>query len=1036
MSVLSRLAALAAVAGALAACADRGDVVDPSISALVAPASPSSSPLEPEVRISEFHYDNAGADADEKIVVSAPSGTNLSGYSVVLYNGSGGAAYATIPLSGTAPSGQAKCGPRGILSFPAVGMQNGSPDGMALVYGTTVIEFLSYEGTFTAVGGPANGQTSTDVGVAETGSETGTSIQRRPFGSDPAWVKGAAKVDECTDYAARLVSVTAAPATAAIGDAITLSAEEIEDGAPKPTTFTFASSDEAVVRIDDAASGAASAVGPGVAQITATAKDGTQGATTVTVLAPPPAVRLSELHYDNAGSDQDEQVEVEGPAGTDLGGWSLVLYNGNGGGVYGTIPLSGVITDLCDGRGVLAFPTPGLQNGAPDGLALVDGSGAVIEFLSYEGTMVATDGPAKDRTATDIGAAQSGGGPVTRSLARSRNGLSWAEATRSFGACNYRPAVAVTYSPTTVRVDDVVEFAAQLTDADGVPVPTTFSWSSSDAAVLLIDAATGTAMARAEGSATIRATAQDGTVGTALVTVLGAPKGTVDITIRGLNDLPVGFAHNIFVVTHQDKNGAALPWYEVTLESRDPSIATVDGFYATAVAPGDVWIIGRGADQGIDSTIVRVQPFTLEGPHQYRQSNVEFGTPTDSDPSDDLLIERQQYTLSYNATRGGPNWVSWVLNATHFNSAVERCDCFTGDPLVPTAARIGPGDFSGSGYQRGHMVMSEQRTSTLSENAATFYMTNMLPQAGANNGGPWLQFEFFANDLARDTGREVYNIAGGIYLPGAATIADGRVAVPSFTWKVVVVAPGGQGLENVDRYDDIEVYAIRTPNDLRPDVPGTVAGITNDWRDYETTVDALEAETGYDLLALLPDHIEILVESRTHPPTAVLQAPAYTIVGESITVDAGASSDPDGDALAFTWSFGDGATATGVQATHAYGSAGQFSIALVATDSRGVADTTHAVIAVDTRQQAVDSVSTRVDALVASGAINAGNGQSLNAKLAAARASLDRGNFNAASGQLGAALNQLDALEGAGRIPSADAATLRALIHRIVATLP
>src|SRR5678815_3406700 len=41
-----------------------------------------------------------------------------------------------------------------------------------------------------------------------------------------------------------------------------------------------------------------------------------------------PAVRISEFHYDNAGTDVDEKVEISGPAGTSLTGWQLVLYNG------------------------------------------------------------------------------------------------------------------------------------------------------------------------------------------------------------------------------------------------------------------------------------------------------------------------------------------------------------------------------------------------------------------------------------------------------------------------------------------------------------------------------------------------------------------------------------------------------------------------------------------------------------------------------------------------------------------------------------
>ena len=83
-------------------------------------------------------------------------------------------------------------------------------------------------------------------------------------------------------------------------------------------------------------------------------------------------VFINEIHYDNIGPDTGEAVEVAGPAGTDLAGWSLVLYNGNGGAPYNTMRLSGVIADQQGGFGTVAFATHnGLQNGSPDGIALV-----------------------------------------------------------------------------------------------------------------------------------------------------------------------------------------------------------------------------------------------------------------------------------------------------------------------------------------------------------------------------------------------------------------------------------------------------------------------------------------------------------------------------------------------------------------------------------------------------------------------------------------------------------------------------------------
>jgi Ca2+-binding RTX toxin-like protein len=136
----------------------------------------------------------------------------------------------------------------------------------------------------------------------------------------------------------------------------------------------------------------------------------------------PAEVFINEIHYDTAGADVGEGIEIAGPAGTNLTGWSLVLYNGNGGVVYGTIALSGVIPNQDDGFGTLAFLTPGLQNGAPDGVALVGPAGQVVQFLSYEGPLTATNGPAAGLTATDIGVSENSA-PLGTSLQLGGNGF-------------------------------------------------------------------------------------------------------------------------------------------------------------------------------------------------------------------------------------------------------------------------------------------------------------------------------------------------------------------------------------------------------------------------------------------------------------------------------------------------------------------------------------------------------------------------------------------------------------------------------------
>ena len=144
-------------------------------------AAPSATAVEPTVPfISEFHYDNTETDAGEFVEVQVPPGASTAGWSIVLYNGATGATYDTDPLPAVSPpAGGASA--VAVIDYLPNGIQNGSPDGIALLDASNVVvEFLSYEGTFAGVGGPAGGVTTVDIGVSENGSgAVGNSLSKR-----------------------------------------------------------------------------------------------------------------------------------------------------------------------------------------------------------------------------------------------------------------------------------------------------------------------------------------------------------------------------------------------------------------------------------------------------------------------------------------------------------------------------------------------------------------------------------------------------------------------------------------------------------------------------------------------------------------------------------------------------------------------------------------------------------------------------------------------------------------------------------------
>lgn len=121
-----------------------------------------------------------------------------------------------------------------------------------------------------------------------------------------------------------------------------------------------------------------------------------------------PEIWINEIHYDNVGTDTGEAIEIAGAAGVDLSDYQIVLYNGLNGNMYGsTITLSGILINDINGFGFQSFSYVGIQNDM-EGIALVKVStGNVIQFLSYEGSFTANNGPAVGMASIDIGVSES-----------------------------------------------------------------------------------------------------------------------------------------------------------------------------------------------------------------------------------------------------------------------------------------------------------------------------------------------------------------------------------------------------------------------------------------------------------------------------------------------------------------------------------------------------------------------------------------------------------------------------------------------------
>jgi endonuclease G, mitochondrial len=238
--------------------------------------------------------------------------------------------------------------------------------------------------------------------------------------------------------------------------------------------------------------------------------------------------------------------------------------------------------------------------------------------------------------------------------------------------------------------------------------------------------------------------------------------------------------------------------------------------------------------------------------------HMKFGNPTNATSeltsSDNYLMTKPQYALSYNRSKGIPNWVSWQLSAGWLGDA-PRQDDFRPDASLPSGwYRVTPSDYTNSGFDRGHMTSSEDRGANIEDNSSTFLMTNILPQSPDNNRGPWVQLENYSRELVKQ-GKELYILSGGQGDGGTGekgsltTLAGGKVAVPANTWKIILVldTPGAAVTETT------RTIAVLMPN---------TQGIRlKKWQDYRVSIDDVE-KFGFDFFSSVPENVQAVIEAK------------------------------------------------------------------------------------------------------------------------------------------------------------------------------
>ena len=190
------------------------------------------------------------------------------------------------------------------------------------------------------------------------------------------------------------------------------------------------------------------------------------------------------------------------------------------------------------------------------------------------------------------------------------------------------------------------------------------------------------------------------------------------------------------------------------------------------------------------------------------------------------LSVKKGYVMSYNGVEGRANWVGWTLKASDVG-AVERTNRFIQDESFPRSFKIvDERDYAHSGYDRGHLCNSEDRTSSYYLNEETFLMSNMIPQTPELNRGPFKMLEEYCRKLAIKKGQNLLIYAGGI---GAKDRLFSGVIVPTYCWKVVCTPD--------------KIWCILFPNER---------DLNKNWQTYSVPLETLEKMTGFHFPRKLP----------------------------------------------------------------------------------------------------------------------------------------------------------------------------------------
>ena len=302
--------------------------------------------------------------------------------------------------------------------------------------------------------------------------------------------------------------------------------------------------------------------------------------------------------------------------------------------------------------------------------------------------------------------------------------------------------------------------------------------------------------------------------------------------------------------------------------------------YAVALAAS---LLGCQKDQPAPVTPPVTTPAAPVYENGSNSVQLTLGNPTrattNQEETENLLLIKDQYVVSYNKSLGRPNWVSWHLQRSDLGTT-DRQDDFRPDASLPTGwYQVRPTDYSAAdGFDRGHLCPSGDRTNSKINNSATFLMTNIISQSPTLNRGVWQELESYCRELVED-GNELYIVAGG-YGVGATgsqgfktSLASGQVKPPAHCWKIIVALPeGNNDLARVN--DQSTVIAVDMLN---------AQTVRDGWEDYIVTVSDVEKATAYTFLSTLRIAVQIALKNKKYSLLSVVTPPSTGTTTSPVT---------------------------------------------------------------------------------------------------------------------------------------------------------